>query len=320
MRKFLLSIGVILIFSCGGSEGSSPTEAENTETGNGNENNTPLNDIEGYEVVFYDHFSGPLDMNKWNDSPWWGREHSGNGSVMYYAPVTDAEGPKTENGKLKIDVHYLPDQSVLPGQYGNPASWPGFLQYISASINTWQKFEFTYGIVKFRAKAAKEKGIWPAVWMIVPRGYTAINDTWGPEIDILEMSHLYRDNPNVMGGYIYWTDKDTGSPQFHIDESLHYLFQNYTNEWHDYELHWSKDEIVFYFDSYEILRVTRDLFDGMGDPPHSDWIADVPMYLMINVAVGAHWMEEDAMPDENTQFPIEDALMVDYIKVYQKIE
>ena len=69
-----------------------------------------------------------------------------------------------------------------------------------------------------------------------------------------------------------------------------------------------------------VIRVTRDSFDAMGDPPHSDWIADVPMYLMINVAVGASWIEQDAMPDENTQFPIDDALLVDYIKVYQKID
>ena len=321
MRKILLSIGLILIFSCGGSGGSSPTEAENTEPENGSGNSTPHNDIEGYEVVFYDYFSEPLDMTKWNDSPWWGREHSGNGSVMYYAPVTDEEGPKTENGKLKIDVHYLPDQSVLPGQYGDPTTWPGYLSYISGSMNTHRKFEFTYGIVKFRAKAAKEKGIWPAVWLIVPQYYTTQNNTWGPEFDILEMSHLFRENPNVMGGYLYWTDKDNSSPGFHIDESLHYLFQNYTDEWHDYELHWSEDEIVFYFDTHEVIRITRDSFEGMGDPPHpSDWIADVPMYIMINVAVGASWMEPAAMPDENTQFPIEDALMVDYIKVYQKIE
>ena len=63
----------------------------------------------------------------------------------------------------------------------------------------------------------------------------------------------------------------------------------------------------------------EDSFDGMGDPPHSDWITDVPMYLMINVAVGASWMENEAMPDENSQLPV-DALLVDYIKVYQKID
>ena len=53
------------------------------------------------------------------------------------------------------------------------------------------KFNFTYGIVKFRAKAAKEKGIWPAVWMVPPQSYTKTQNTWGPEFDILEMSHLH---------------------------------------------------------------------------------------------------------------------------------
>jgi hypothetical protein len=315
MRKILFFI-TLFLWNCSGGGGSSPTE---TDDGNG-DNVFVHNDIVGYEVVFFDYFNSPLDMTKWNDSPWWGREHSGNGSVMYYAPVTDKEGPRVEGCCLKIPVDRLPDQSVLPVPYNDPNSWPGILDYTSGSINTHMKFNFTYGIVKFRAKAAKEKGIWPAVWMIVPRKYTVQNDTWGPEIDILEMSHLHNTSPNVMGGYLYWTDKEDSSPGFHIAESDFPLFDNYTDDFHEYELHWSEDEIVFYFDGHEIIRVTRDSFDGMGDPPHSDWIADVPMYLMINVAVGASWMELDAMPDENTQFPIDDALMVDYIKVYQKID
>ena len=317
MRKNLFFI-TLFLWNCSGGGGSSPTE---TEGGNDNGDNTFIhNDIDGYEVVFFDYFSGPLDMTKWNDSPWWGREHSGNGSVMYYAPVTDEEGPRVEGCCLKIPVDRLPDQSVLPIPYNDPSSWPGVLDYTSGSINTHMKFNFTYGIVKFRAKAAKEKGIWPAVWMVPPQSYTKTQNTWGPEFDILEMSHLHNTSPNVLGGYIYWIDKEDSSPGFHIDASDFPLFDNYTDDFHDYELHWSQDEIVFYFDGHEVIRITRDSFDGMGDPPHSDWIADVPMYLMINVAVGASWIEQDAMPDENTQFPIDDALMVDYIKVYQKID
>ena len=322
MRLFTYIFFLLFLTTCG-EGGSTPTEPEDQ----GDDSTFVHNDIEGYEVVFFDYFNAPLDESKWNDTPWWGREHSGNGSSMYYAPVielsgddgTGVQGPYVEGCCLKIPVDYLPDQSILPNPYGSADTWPGVLNYTSGSINTHRKFEFTYGIVKFRAKAAKEKGIWPAVWMIVPRQYTIINDTWGPEIDILEMSHLHNTSPNVMGGYLYWTDKEDSSPGFHIDASDFPLFVNYTDDFHDYELHWSQDEIVFYFDGHEVIRVTRDSFDGMGDPPHSDWIADVPMYLMINVAVGASWMENEAMPDENSQLPV-DALIVDYIKVYQKID
>ena len=312
MNKILLIVGSILLLNFGGCN-DSPTQNEDMGNGEGVDTH---NDIEGYRVVFVDHFNTPpLETeNKWNTHPWWGREHSGNGSVMYYAD----ESIEVDNGYLKINVDKIEDQSELPPPYNNPAWFQ--LDYTSGSINTHGKFEFTYGIVKFRAKAAKEKGIWPAVWMIVPRLYTVQNDTWGPEIDILEMSHLHRDNPNVMGGYLYWTDKDDSSPGFHIDESYHDLFNHYTNDWHDYELHWLEDEIIFYFDGHKVIHVTRDLFNDLGDPPHSDWIANIPMYLMINVAVGAHWMQVEDMPDGDTQFPIEGALMVDYIKVYQKIE
>lgn len=318
MRKILFFI-LLFLWNCSGGGGSSPTE---TEGGNDNGDNTFIhNDIDGYEVVFFDYFSGPLDMTKWNDSPWWGREHSGNGSVMYYAPVTDEEGPRVEGCCLKIPVDRLPDQSVLPIPYNDPSSWPGVLDYTSGSINTHMKFNFTYGIVKFRAKAAKEKGIWPGVWMVPPQPYTKTHNTWGPEFDILEMSHLHNDQPNLMGGYIYWSDKDNGAPHFAFNEipGNEELMLNYTESWHDYEMHWSKDAIRFYMDDHLLLEITEDDFPD-SEPPHSAWIADVPMYLMINVAVGASWMEDDAMPDENTQFPIDDALMVDYIKVYQKID
>ena len=298
---------LILLVACS-SDSKSPTEVieEPIQT-----------EIEGYRLVFHEAFNEiRLDTNKWNTHPWWGREHSGNGSVMYYAD----EAIRVQGGYLHIDVHRLEDQSTLPPPYNDTSTWPGVLDYISGSINTHMKFSFTHGIVKFRAKTAKEKGIWPAVWLIVPQQYTNVNDTWGPEIDILEMSHLYRDNPNVMGGYIYWTDKNQPQPSFHFKEEDHHLFANFTDNWHDYELRWTEDEIIFIFDNHELLRVNRDDFAGMGNPPHSDWIADVPMYLMINVAVGASWMEQDAMPDENTVFPMRDALLVDYIKVYQKIE
>ena len=88
--KLLIYIFFLLFLSTcgGGGGGSSPIEPED----DGGDNTFVHNDIEGYEVVFFDYFNAPLDGSKWNDMPWWGREHSGNGSSMYYAPVTELSG------------------------------------------------------------------------------------------------------------------------------------------------------------------------------------------------------------------------------------
>ncbi len=137
---------LILLVACS-SDSKSPTEVieEPIQT-----------EIEGYRLVFHEAFNEiRLDTNKWNTHPWWGREHSGNGSVMYYAD----EAIRVQGGYLHIDVDRLEDQSTLPPPYNDTNTWPGVLDYISGSINTHLKFSFTHGIVKFRAKTAKEKGI-----------------------------------------------------------------------------------------------------------------------------------------------------------------
>ena len=72
MRLVIYIFFLLFLSTCGGGGGgSSPTEPENQ----GEESTFVHNDIEGYEVVFFDYFNAPLDGSKWNDMPWWGREH-----------------------------------------------------------------------------------------------------------------------------------------------------------------------------------------------------------------------------------------------------
>ena len=326
--KILLVLTLALILSCSDNR-STNSDIDVIETDSSPyhiqylDPNVPENheDIEGYRVVFYDYFDGnELNDIAWDRHPWWGKEHSGNGSTMYYG----SDNISVEDGFLKIKVDELPDQSILEPPYDNPYTWPGRLDHTSGSINTHQFFNFTYGIVKFRVKVAAGMGLWPAIWLIVPRDYTIINNTWGPEIDILEMSDLTSVNkigiPRIMGGYLYWTDKDNMEPKKTIYENVdENLFYDFTNKFHDYELHWLKDELIFYFNDIEILRVDRSDLPS-SSPPHSDWIPNVPMYLMINVAVGAHWMNENELNYSLNNYPINDAMVVDYIKVYQKID
>jgi beta-glucanase (GH16 family) len=60
-------------------------------------------------------------------------------------------------------------------------------------------------------------------------------------------------------------------------------------DWHRYGVAWSADEIVWYVDRKEVRRV----------PTPSD-MKQVPMYLLLNLAVGGKW---GGWPDETTPWP-----------------
>ena len=54
--------------------------------------------------------------------------------------------------------------------------------YTSGAVHTKGKFDFLYGKAEMRAKLPAGQGIFPAFWMMTDK-----DDTWLPEIDIMEM-------------------------------------------------------------------------------------------------------------------------------------
>jgi beta-glucanase (GH16 family) len=75
-----------------------------------------------------------------------------------------------------------------------------------------------------------------------------------------------------------------------------------TKGWHVYGLTWDKDSIRWYLDGKTVWTFEE-----------KDAIPSVPMYLLINLAVGGNW---PGPPDAKTKFPAE--FIVDYVRVWKR--
>ena len=245
-----------------------------------------------YELVWADEFdgNGAIDANNWHhqtELPAGGNWY--NGEIQHY---TNREiNANQSNGTLKIVAkkEVYTDQGVSK-------------QYTSARLNS--KVAFTYGRVEVRAKLPFGLGTWPAIWtlgknIIEPGAYwsstfgTAFWPACG-EIDIMEhwganqnfvQSALH--TPSSFGGTINLGGQNVN---------------NVSTEFHTYELEWTSEEMIFSVDG---------IVHYIYNPPIKDantWPFDTDQYILLNVAI---------LPDSFPSFT-EDAMEVDYVRVYQK--
>ena len=158
--------------------------------------------------------------------------------------------------------------------------------YTSGIITTRGIFSQQYGLFILRAKLPKGKGFWPAFWMLPAK------PDYPKEIDIFELlggdaSTIYMSN--------HWRNADG----VHQKNLVPFQGPDFSTEFHTFSLSWEPRRMIWYVDGVEQYRT-------------SEGVPDVPMYLLVNFAVGGKW---PGYPDETTIFP--GIMQIDYIRVYQ---
>jgi len=73
-------------------------------------------------------------------------------------------------------------------------------------------------------------------------------------------------------------------------------------DWHVFGVEWEPDRIVWYLDGEEYWRYED-----------ADHIPDVPMYLLVDLAVGGNW---PGPPDGSTHWPAD--MLVDYVRIWKR--
>ena len=150
-------------------------------------------------------------------------------------------------------------------------------------------FDFLYGWVEARIKLPKGQGFWPAFWLLPTDG------SWSFEVDILEQvdptgrhlaQHLHANN----GAYDYTNAEGPG-----WDSGI-----DLTTDYHVYAVNWTMDKIQW-------------LVDGKVTQETSTNVPNVPLYLLLNLAVGGSW---PGNPDSSTPFP--SSMLVDWVRVWQQ--
>lgn len=216
--------------------------------------------LSGYGLTFDEEFgaaawAGLPPNATWQTKYFWGeRTLRQNGETQFYSDGTVGANPFSgHDGMLDI--------AAAPG--GNVAGLP----YNSGIITSYRSFAQTYGYFEMRARLPRGSGMWPAFWLL-PR------DGQAGEIDIMEAFGA----PNAKG--------EGGANRIHW--ANHFDLPSDMGDWvtvpadiysgcHSYGADWEPDTITWYFDGQPIARVATPV------------LANNPMYILANLAVGGTW-------------------------------
>ncbi|MBO9562960.1 MAG: carbohydrate-binding protein [Niastella sp.] len=169
----------------------------------------------------------------------------------------------------------------------------------SARVISQGKMDFQYGKVAVRAKLARARGSWPAIWLMPT---TSAYGAWprSGEIDIME--HVGNNFGTVLSTVHTQNNNWTNGGHLSASRSI----PDADTAWHVYQLEWSPDSLRFVYDSTHCYTYVN---------PHTDWKDwpfDQKFHIILNVAIGG------GMGGNIVEADWPDSMLVDYVRVYQK--
>lgn len=246
-----------------------PTTTPNGWPGPYNPHTFLLLDPSKLELAFQDDFSeASLSATYWNDHIWY-----------------DSSNPTT---------NYAIDQGSLK-------IWPqrdSTGNFFNRTIDTDGKYYLQYGVVEFRAKLPRGRGLWPSLWL-----YTHEVDPYGaairPEIDLM-MAYT---SGGIDNG---WSDANnnpmsfqaqvvTGPNSYDIAGQRQQAVANLDSEFHTFTVHWTSDKITFFCDGNLFYDVTVSL--------------TTRMYILVSLR-----KDPNSTPDSTTPTGISNSFEIDYIR------
>ncbi len=238
--------------------------------------------------------------NTWTEV--WSDEFDGPaGQLPSAANWTFDIGTDWGNAQLEYDTD-RPENVSLDGN-GNLAitarreSYRGSA-YTSGRIKTQGLFDHAYGRFEAHIKLPVGQGIWPAFWML-GNDFETVGWPQCGEIDVME----YRgQEPSVVHGTIHGPGY-TGAGGI----SGRYILSGgrFDTDFHVFAVEWTEAGIAWFVDGELYHRVDRD-------EPGGEWVFDHPFFILLNVAVGGHFV---GPPNASTEFP--QAMLVDWVRVYR---
>lgn len=241
-----------------------------------------------YKEVFFDDFNGEqLDRSVWNvelHEPGWV-----NKELQEYVDSPD-------NIYIKDSMLYL-----VPIKHADGS-------ITSGRVSTQDKKTFIYGKFEARAKVPRGKGYLPAFWLMANDENEFGQWPVCGEIDIME---VLGDVTNKNHGTLhYGNPHDQNQGSYTITEGPDFAddFHVFTCEWEPGKISWSVDGNLFYETSEWFSK-----HDVTGENPYPAPF-DHEFYIILNLAVGGEWV---GYPDEDA--PVDQPYIIDYVKVWQKL-
>lgn len=234
-------------------------------------------DLNDYELAFDEPFD-TLDVSARGPGTRWIAHTPWNGDFGDALFVDPTPGfPFTvEDGILRIEARKEAD-----------GLWRSGL--LSSTDPSGQGFQMEYGYFEMRAKMPPGPGVWPAFWLIYNRSPES-----SLEIDVIE---YYGHAPDIYHSVLkVWPKKDT------VEEVTHAFMHTVpwgtlVDEYHDYGVLVTPEEIIFYLDRKEMARAPAPV-EHMG-----------PLFILLNLALGS------GFPIDHTKNP--SYMYVDYVRAYR---
>lgn len=268
---------------------------------------TPQTEPDGdYQLVWADEFSGTtLDRDIWNIEV--NDDGGGNNELQYYCE----KAVTVENGNLLLTA--------------TKESYKG-RSCTSGRINTLGKVFFTYGKVEARIKMpSTANGLWPAFWMM-GNDFSEVGWPACGEIDIVEMGNANGIKAGTQDRYFngayHWGTRWDDHRSYARDITLNYSVQD--GDYHLFTCIWNAESIAMYVDldqypssePYCVMTIPKTNTDNSAP----GYYFHKPNFIIFNLAVGGNF---PAIHDINAITALSDgprAMMVDYVRVYQKKE
>ncbi|MDQ2686501.1 MAG: family 16 glycosylhydrolase [Armatimonadota bacterium] len=186
--------------------------------------------------------------------------------------------------------YYRPDESTVAHGvltiHTEQTTYRGY-DFVSGDISSLNKFAQCYGRYEVRCRFPRTAGTWSAAYLLPASG------AWPPEIDVCE---FIGNDPQTVYLTNHWPD-GFGGRQMH---SFHYhdMAADWS-QWHVYAIEWEPGIVRWYVDGVQRISSTQH-------------VADVPMYLRLNTAVGGHFA---GRPDT---FGWPQVFQIDYVRVWRR--
>ncbi len=268
-----------------------------------------------WKLVWADEFDGTeLDRTKWDFRlNFWGKRFDaytdggivldGNSHVELHRIECNGRyvSPQLQTGSNSFDI----PKDGTDNPWGQDEIW-------KLGILEEPKFVHRYGYYECRCKFQKDPStMWSAFWTQSPSIGTRFEPEWcGIESDIMEHFHTGKvTTGNIYGGY---------GKQFTEEGRIKYDIEE--DGWHYFGMDWQPDGYVFYCDGKETARCSAH-------------VSHVPQFILLTTEVqgyrssgkkkrilGPDGKEVEAATYEILDKYEDDAFIVDFVRVYDKVE
>ena len=284
----------------------------------------------GWELAWSDDFDGadPLGyLVEWRHEVGFLRNHE----PQYYTS-NRVENCAQRDGVLTITARRekWPNPLYKDRALGGWTRQREFADYTSADLQSRRTFH--YGRIEFRAQMPRERGAWPALWLlgdcIRRKGDEFLNWPACGEIDLVE---IWCNDPTAVKACLHTADRGPMPGEKNYKPNDHHKVTGGgerrakkpgTEPWngfHTYTLDWYEDRLYMFYDG----KLYTDVDLSRSDWPDGRNPFRKPMFIVMNLALGGYGNDvvEEESVDEKTgrtvpasQFPME--MKIDWVRHY----